>query len=265
MFRLERGPILVTTLAIALARSAFGEVEFVTDSHGAKIAETMGWRFDGVNTALDRLELPGCSHVWAAGKLEALRIQERPCVQFDGDVLLLSEELPAELLAAPLIAQSPDIPAFYLGRDMERAFAISGLPRGFSPYNAGLIGGADVSLVQDYAAEGLDLVRKFAGTEHQVNGTTISMLCEQYHLGRFAAQRGVKVGALLPMHPTVEEVKRAGYAHLVGSHKRNPFYVAKVEARLATYFPMIYARALDGLKELLTTSPTPASPWCAAL
>lgn len=266
MFRLERGPLLVTTLAIALARATFAEVEFVTDAGGVALAERMGWRFTNINPALESFHLDGCAHVWAAGKLEALRIQERPCVQFDGDVLLLNGSLPADFLAAPLVAQSPDIPAFYLGAAMERGFAIAGLARGFAPYNAGLIGGADVALVQDYASEALDLVRKFAGREGECNGTTASMICEQMSLGRFAAVRGLQIRTLLPMHPTTAEVREAGYSHLVGSHKRNPFYVSKVEARLAREFPEAYARALAGISALFDSSPSsPTSPWCAAL
>lgn len=265
VFRLERGPLLVTTLAIALARGAFREVEFVTDERGAQLAAALGWRFTNVNTALERLDLPGCTDIWASGKLEALRILDRPAIQFDGDVLLLHRELPDALHEAPLVAQSPDIPAFYVSRDMESAFAISGLSRGFTPYNAGLIGGADVALVQDYASEALALVRKFAGREAECNGTAASMMCEQYSLGAFAASRGVKVSTLLPMHPTAEELRRTGYAHLAGWHKRNPFYLARVEARLMRDFPEDFARFCDGWQALTTEGSESNSVWAAAL
>lgn len=258
MFRVERNPLLVATLAVCLARRAFPEVVFVTDLRGAALARALGWQFDSVSLGLERLQADGLEHVWALGKLAALLEQPCPCVQFDGDVLLL-KPLPRRLEAAPLLAQSPDVPSYYGGRDMLRGLQILGLPRRRRAYNAGLLGGADVALLHDYAAAALELAAKFRDLGHEVNGTTASMLVEQYSLGVFARSRGVEVRTLLPRHPSRRHVARVGYVHLVGNHKRHPLYVEKVERRLAADFPEAYAAFLAGWQALERSTEAPTA------
>jgi hypothetical protein len=124
--------------------------------------------------------------------------------------------------------------------DMQAAQALAGFASGGTAYNAGLLGGSDVALVRAFAWAGLDLAKKFRGCP--INGTTTSMLIEQYQLGVFARRVGVQVGTLLPLAPDRKQVAKAGYAHLTGGAKRNPIYIAKAEARLARDFPQAYER-----------------------
>ena len=90
-------------------------------------------------------------------------------MQFDGDVLLF-KPLPKRLTRHRLIAQSPDMPRYYLSRDMRAAQLVAGFVPGGTAYNAGLLGGNDVALVRAYAWAGLDLAQKFRGCP--LNGTT---------------------------------------------------------------------------------------------
>jgi len=260
IFRVERGPLVVQTLAVALAAQAFKETEFVTDSGGALLASTLGWQFSQVVTPLDKFATEGIEHVWALGKLAACSIQDEPFVQFDGDVLLF-KPLPHRLCSARLIAQSPDPDYFYASADMRRALKISGLPRGHTAYNAGLIGGRDVALVRAYAFAAMDLARRFRNCG--INGTTTSMLIEQYHFGVFAARTRVPVSTLLPVRPKNSQVKRAGYAHLAGSAKRSSVYVSKAEMRLHRDFPDAYERFLSGWRKVSAlTAPAGREPNC---
>jgi hypothetical protein len=249
MFRIERGPLLIQTLAVCLAAQAFDETEFVTDRGGARLADTLGWKFHRVVTPLDDFPADGLDHIWALGKLVACSIQDEPFVQFDGDVLLF-KPLPQRLRQARLIAQSPDPDHYYIGPDMRRALAIAGLPAGHTAFNAGLLGGSDVALVRAYAFAALELALKFRHCD--LNGTTTSMMIEQYHLGVFAARTGVQVTTLLPTRPPRTQVMRAGYAHLTGGAKRSPIYVAKAEARLLRDFPEAHERFAAGWQQLLT-------------
>jgi len=261
MFRIERGPLLVQTLAVCLAAQAFGETEFVTDRGGAQLAEILGWKFHRVVTPLDDFPSDGLEHIWALGKLVACSIQDEPFVQFDGDVLLF-KPLPQRLSHARLIAQSPDPDHYYGSADMRRALAIAGLPAGHTAFNAGLLGGSDVALVRAYAFAALELARKFRHCD--LNGTTTSMIIEQYHLGVFAARTGVPVTTLLPARPPRSQVTRAGYAHLTGSAKRSPIYVARAEARLLRDFPEAHGRFLTGWQHLLTDGHYRHVPQAAA-
>ena len=242
MFSLQRGPMLIQTLAVCLAATAFAETEFVTDLLGAQIAASFQWPFNHVSTALEDWPADGLSHVWALGKLVACAVQSKPFVQFDGDVLLF-KPLPARLTEQRLIAQSLDHPHYYLSPEMKAAQSIAGLPSGKHAFNGGLLGGSDVPLVRAYAWAGLELAQKFR--DCPINGTATSMLVEQYQLGVFSERVGVEVGTLLPLHPTREQVAEVGYAHLSGGSKRDPKWTAKAEARLAQEFPEHYARFVE--------------------
>ena len=242
MFRIERGPLLVQTLAVCLAARAFAETEFVTDKLGAEMAARLGWSFGQVSTPLEAWPTDGLTHIWALGKLVACTLQEQPFVQFDGDVLLF-KPLPKRLTRCRLIAQSPDFPNYYTSADMQAALAVAGFGRNITAYNGGLLGGSDVALVRAYAWAGLELAKQFRGSA--INGTTTSMIVEQYQLGVFARRVGVEVGTLLPLHPTRKQIAKAGYSHLSGSAKREPQWVERVEARIARDFPEAYARFLD--------------------
>lgn len=257
-FRLRRGPLLVQTLSISLAGQAFRETQFVTDCRGAELREIMGWQFSEVATPLESWPADGLEHIWALGKLVACALQDRPFVQFDGDVLLM-KPLPEWFRRGRLVAQSPDIPHYYFGDDMAGGMRIAGLAPGLTAYNAGLIGGSDLPLVRAYAWTGLDLAEKFRGCD--LNGTTTSMLIEQYQLGRFAQRVGVPVQCLLPGDlPSAQlHAHRAGYAHLTGNAKSAPEIVARAEKRLARDFPGAYARFLSAWQYLCNHWPAYAS------
>jgi hypothetical protein len=248
MFRIERGPLLIQTLAANLAARVFVETEFVTDERGAGIATLLGWPFAKISTQLDDWPADGITHIWALGKLVACAMQTEPFVQFDGDVLLF-KPLPKRLTRHRLIAQSPDMPRYYTSRDMLAAQAVAGFVPGGTAYNAGLLGGNDVALVRAFAWAGLDLAQKFRGCA--LNGTTTSMIVEQYQLGVFARRVGVEVGTLLPVCPTQKQVGKAGYAHLSGGAKRDPAWAERVERRLARDFPEAHARFLAAWPQLV--------------
>ncbi len=251
MFRIERGPLLVQTLAVCLAARVFEETEFVTDRGGAQLAEALGWSFSRVVTPLDGFAADGLDHIWALGKLVACSIQEVPFVQFDGDVLLF-KPLPKRLTRHRLIAQSPDSPRYYTSRDMLAAQNVAGFAPGGIAYNAGLLGGSDVALVRAFAWAGLDLSQKFRACP--INGTTTSMIVEQYQLGVFSRRVGVEVGTLLSACPTRKQVRKAGYAHLSGAAKRDPIWVGRAERRLARDFPEAYARFITAWPQLAGSS-----------
>jgi hypothetical protein len=260
MFVAQRGPMLIQTLAANLAARVFAETEFVTDKRGAEIAALLGWPFGQVSTPLEKWPAEGLTHIWALGKLIACALQEKPFVQFDSDVLLF-KPLPKRLTRHRLLAQSPDFPHYYTSREMLAAQSLAGFTPGGAAFNAGLLGGNDVALVRAYAWAGLDLAQKFRNCP--LNGTSTSMLIEQYQLGVFAQRVGVEVGTLLPLAPTRKQVAKAGYAHLTGAAKRDEKWIAKAEARLAADFPAAYERFLAAWPALASSeSSASASSSC---
>lgn len=250
MFKHRKGQLLVTTLSHCLAMQAFDCVEFVTDHHGIELAERMGWRFTSILPALESLKDCQTKHIWALGKLVAMLSQNKPVCQLDCDVYL-HKQIPARMREGRLIAQSVDWPAYYIGDTMRKAMEIAGLPFGHIAYNAGLIGGCDIKLIHDYAASAVEMAGKFAGREDEINeGTAISMAIEQYHLGVFARENNVRVETILPLNPTRKEWSEAGYTHLHGDSKRDPFYLKNTSRRLQAQFPEAYLAFEAGWKEL---------------
>lgn len=254
-FTIRRGSLLLQTLAANLAANAFAETQFVTDELGAELAAILGWPFGEVSTALETWPADGLQHIWALGKLAACTLQSGQFVQFDGDVLLF-KPLPESFTSSRLLAQSEDYPQFYESVNLRTAREVAGLPPGATAFNAGLIGGADASLVRAYAWTGLELAEKFRGSE--INGTAVSMMIEQYQLGVFSERVGVPVATLLPLHASKEQIEEAGYSHLWGSSKHSPKWLSRVEARLARDFPEAHARFIEGWRKIATRLPSPA-------
>lgn len=245
-FRLARGPALVSTLAVCLARVACSEVEFVTDDRGAEIAASFGWTFDRVRHDLEEFRPAGRMHIWALGKLKALSLQDGPSVHIDNDVLLLApefwnREITRRFARAPFVAQSIDQARLYAGGSTLAAIRHAELPPGRVAYNAGVIGGA---AAREYALAALDLSERFAG--NAIKGTPVSMIVEQYFLGRYAEAAGAEVQTLLSAYPSTDEVRALGYSHLSGGAKSSPRAVARCERRLSRDFPEAYARFLKG-------------------
>ena len=250
MFVPTRGPMLIQTLAVNLAARVFAETEFVTDKRGAEIAALLGLAVQPGLARRSKTGPPTDSRTSgrSANSSRARSRSSRSCSSTA--TCCSSNRCPKRLTRHRLIAQSPDFPHYYTSRDMRAAQAIAGFAPGGTAYNAGLLGGSDVALVRAYAWAGLDLAQKFRGCP--LNGTTTSMIVEQYQLGVFSRRVGVEVGTLLPLAPTRKQVAKAGYAHLTGGAKREDKWIAKAEARLAADFPEAYERFLAAWPRLAT-------------
>jgi hypothetical protein len=241
MFKVRRGPLLVHALSLCLAAEWFPAVELVTDDRGTFLAEALGFRYTSIINALQAP--PKVAHVWARGKFEAILTQSGPFLHIDTDVLLIKPLCP-KLLRSRAVAQSLDFPDYYRGNDMVNARQIAGLPPHHPAYNCGVMGGTDLHFWHEYARKSLALVDRFEGCS--INGTTTSMVCEQYHLGVFAREAGVRVDTVCEVHPTYEEIERTGYVHLQGPAKTDPGWIVKVEDRMRRDFPEAYIRFCKG-------------------
>lgn len=242
-FRIERGPLLIHTLACAYANQAFPHTEFVTDARGLEIADRLGWRYTNFTLGLDYAIPPGLAHIWALGKLISMERQEDPFLHIDND-FLITKPLSETVRNADLVAQSKDIIGFYRSRDMDRAIFLAGLPTHHVPYNAGVIGGRNVESLHSFSIEALSLANRFAGCD--INGTTTSMIVEQYFFGVHARRNRLRVEELIPMNPTDQDCKRAGICHFVGATKRKDKWIALAEKKLASEFPDAHARFKAG-------------------
>lgn len=245
MFNLCREHAIIHTLSCCLANDNFESTQFVTDSQGLEIADRLGWRYTTYVNAFNGLAPIGLRHIWALGKLKALSLQDEPFCHLDNDVYI-HKPLPDRIKMAAIFAQSKDIPEYYIGNDMTAALQIAGFKRGAVAYNVGIIGGCDIERIHRYANEAIEISGRFDGCP--INGTTTSMVLEQYFLGEFAKREKIRIEELIPLFHTKDDLDAVGYTHLIGKTKRDPRFVAPSEKRLARDYPAAYKAFLQGWK-----------------
>lgn len=91
--------------AVSRAKQLFDSVELVTDSYGRELFNELGIVFDSYRV-FSNIE-PFGGKLWAAGKMEAYRVQSEPFCHIDGDAFFQGE-LPIWIKANPITTQSWD-------------------------------------------------------------------------------------------------------------------------------------------------------------
>ena len=260
--------LLAWGLSLRLARQHFSETQLVTDTAGkAMLVDELDLEFDHVSTDLDRLSDadPGW---WALGKLVAYSLQDRPFLHLDTDVFLW-KALPPALTSAPVFAQCPELHPLEnawcgpghiewlfdrhgLRLPVEWQWASSRHTQFFREENCGILGANRVDFIRYYAQTALDLVfdpaHRVAWAELPDKGG-FNMILEQFLLAACldyhridpqSAYRGVTVRHLFPSWSEAHNpnaAARAGYTHLLGDAKTNPWVVARLERRVTQMDP----------------------------
>ncbi len=279
-FRAHYGPVWGTPLNHALAwvvsvlsaSRHYPDTLLVTDSPGAKLlADRLGLPFAEVSTALDRLRGrdPGW---WVLGKLAAYEAQDAPFVHIDNDVFLW-KRLPAELEAAPVLAQHPEVYGpgqdIYRPQDVEQTLAETGgvLPvewewarsqgPGLTAANCGILGGCDTGFMRHFASTARGLIERpenATGWMQHTDKRRFVYLMEQFVLSaclgyhRYAPaspHRGVRVQYLFRSWDEARDPNRAarlGFTHLMAHSKRAPDIMARLTARVRRDWPDYFRR-----------------------
>ncbi|HKF48720.1 MAG TPA: DUF6734 family protein [Terracidiphilus sp.] len=260
--------LLAWGLSFRLARAHFGETLLVTDTPGkALLVDQLGLDFDDVSTELDGLRNadPGW---WALGKLVAYSLQDRPFVHLDTDVFLW-KALPPALLAAPVLAQCPEVHSLdhawcgprkieslfdrhRLELPVEWQWASSRNTVSFREENCGILGANRVDFIRYYAQAAIRLVSDPAHSalwaelpEKDGHNMLIEQFllaaCLDYHrISPGSPFRGVQIRHLFPSFSDAFNPQfstRVGYTHLHGDTKAHPGITARLERRMAELDP----------------------------
>lgn len=204
---------LLTLMLSALKwREKNGPIRMVTDSTGAAYFERAGlgklWS-EPIDTGLDRMERAlDPTLFWAAGKLEALRQANAPCVMLDTDMILwenVDALLTGSVVAAHREALLPDVypePSEVFSLDSGYAFPRSwdfSLPAA----NTAFLYLPRDDLRQYYTEEAFRFMRALRSTDA---GPVVTMcFAEQRLLPMCAAEYGVAVRTLLSEHALDEQ------------------------------------------------------------
>lgn len=233
---------LAWILSVNLAARHFNEIELYTDQFGLEFLKPLDLPFTKTNVVLDDIS-PDILAVncWAFGKIVTYADQSEPFVHIDYDAFL-SKPLPE---VPDLVVQGPE------WGDIYEKWETGIVDMGFnSPYigmtknafNAGVLGGNDISLIRDYANEAIDMVEfvsrnriKF-DSRNYMQRYYFSCFFEQYLIAQFASSRGSDV---LYLGDTEERAKEHGYTHLWGG-KHNVHIQKQVEEKVKRDFPAAY-------------------------
>jgi hypothetical protein len=284
----QRQHLMSWVLSVETARRHFKTTALVTDATGAQLlVGNLGLQFDEVSTQLN--DLPDAASCWwGLGKLAAYGCQREPFIHVDSDVYLWSP-LPDRLLTARVLGQNPEVfvpgSSYYKPEVIERTLVDSGwLPEEWLKIRelalpelgavcCGILGGNDVEFLAHYSSQAIGLLTHFQNqlllakledrAAHMILAEQFLLwACLEYYSANPASRfRGIGIEYLYASESDAYQGAGASaYTHLIGSAKRNPLVVSRLERRVHKQFPMHAAR-IDQLSEQeLLIVPTASCP-----
>ncbi len=243
------------TLSLLYCNRWHSDITLYTDPLGEKLLR-------GLPTSMEILGSEQDEVFWIKGKMEAISLQNRPFIHFDGDVFLkkrIDLDFPKVLLER---YEKEQFSKHYRGQLDE----IAHLTRAFPwwggvdySFNCGVIGFRDMEIKEDFIRCYEVLLQKLTRNESLVKHLRMNwyepcIVLEQYNLAcllnyRKISPRLLIAGDLLPAQH--KNAVKLGYTHLFGERKYLPNIVAKIDSRLFTEFPKYYKIIMRNWKEYL--------------
>jgi hypothetical protein len=247
-------------------REFYPDVELYTDTQGAKLLiDRLGLPYTNCRIRYDRL---GCNPAqWAYAKILTYSEQQSPFIHIDGDVFVW-EKFDDKLLTAGIIAQNPELSTDYYKQlfapilkntDYIPAIFKKNLTAKYpKSYNAGILGGNDIELLQKYAGAAVDFFGRNPRCHYNGN---FNMIFEQllFHsvvhahkatVGCYYGQAYNDNGYDFDLFGDFLSVPDLKYLHLIGGAKRNKFICKQLEKRLFIDYPEYYYK----IESLFNTS-----------
>lgn len=245
-------------------REHYDEVVLYTDERGKHILiDLLHLPYSEVNVAYDKnLCLP--QH-WAYAKIKTYSVQTKPFIHIDADIYLpcpISEEI----IDADLITQNEEKGTEYYRQMMNSLIQESNLIElplymrnnfiqddSLASHNMGLFGGNNLTYIQAYCEEAINL--------YNTNRTTCSngnfnLLFEQILFAYKAKKEKWSVKTIFPHvykdngytaneFCQLDDYEHKRCFHLLGGHKRNRNLTASLEEILITRYPDYYKRIVE--------------------
>ncbi len=262
-WREEKYMYMSWALSCLQAKKLYGNIELVTDSHGAKLLiDRLKLPYTKVSVELDKLNTYA-SRLWAVGKLHTYSIQKEPFIHIDNDVFIW-DKFPKEIEEADLLAQNLewDIGQYTLGlKDMMDNHCV--IPQviindfrneGYiKAANAGIIGGNHLDFIHRYVKEAFKFIDvnldRFGNT---VAGASHAIIYEQYLFSALARNENIDVA----YYYTKEEADATDlseffniytpkkYVHFIGEAKYHLECCRNLEQHLMIEYPDYYEHIL---------------------
>jgi len=247
----------------------YDRVELITDRAGRTLLiDELQLPYSRVDIVLDRLN-DYDPEWWAIGKILAFSMQDTPFIHVDGDVFIW-ERFPERIEKGRLVAQNLEQGFPFYRAVMDALLADNAyIPRvitdGYAhndslhAFNAGIIGGNDISFFRDFANEAFLFIRRnHAGLQHMPSGM-INAFYEQHLYYCMAKNRKIPVECysdiidqdLLNLRlKSLWQFQHApvstGYIHLFGEDAKKNFDICEeLSGKLQSDYPRYYDRVMD--------------------
>lgn len=251
-----------------LKLSEFYPLELVADNEGIDVLiNKIGLPYKSVKNDLEGIDYP--TSLWAIGKMIAYLSQEEPFLHIDNDIYIW-QKFPDKVLKGNIVVQSieegyqhnglytmdvvgkfKDIPQYILNT-ISAAHVINSI-------NAGIIGGNNVSFMNEYANEAIRFVKSNLNNILKLeNPEGFNLIFEQCLLYNMAEQRNEDIVCLIDKRMTLEyrELVRfwnvplsESFIHTISSYKRHFAIGREVAQRLWFEYPDYFYRIQKLVKE----------------
>ena len=241
----------------------YPNLHLVTDEEGMYIfRDVLKLLYKSFSTDLEKIDdyNPG---LWALGKLHAYKIQDEPFCHLDGDVFLFGPVLD-DVLHGKVFCQSFDEdtdqyaeihPYIHKNfKNVPEAYNAS-LSDGIKLINAGILGGNDLSVFQEYTANAFELIDNNHDVLEQINVGLLNLYYEQFLFSNMVRRQNIEVASLFsedglePNFAAFHQIPtHSRYVHLISHLKRSTEFMEQVVTRLQFEFPDYYERVSNHFK-----------------
>lgn len=248
-FNSEEALMECFALSLHFSKKWFKEVHLVTDKKGKDLIDRYGLEFTDVSTELEDALSDIDKKNWALGKIYACKIQDKPFIHIDNDVILF-KPLPHTFLSRDAAFQNYERhswhqfygPMIDFDRDNYKNhpvwYKFPTNEEGQS-FNCGVIAFNKIELVQEWWEEALKYAKYIDEIGGYCNGTIniSSLIFEQHFIASMCNYYNVSVGMLTDYHEAWkynsdfvddELAERLGYTHLISQTKREKHVEEKV-------------------------------------
>lgn len=258
-FNTEEALINCFKLSLHYAKKWFKEVHFVTDLKGKALVEKHGLEFDNINTDLEYVMKGVYRNHWSLGKIYACKIQDKPFMHIDIDVIWFKKP-PEKILKSDASFQlvENEHQEYWYALLLDHADKYyKDKPSWFNckeikAYNCGFIGFNKLGIVKEWWDEALKYIKYLDASGFDYNHHLSCLIYEQFAIYHLCKYRKYKVDVLSNYHPstigkghiTEEAAKELGYTHLIASSKRDKKMEDLVKRKLEKIKELTYGTSL---------------------
>lgn len=243
----------------------YPNLHLITDNEGVYIfRDVLKLPYTSFSTRLNTLS-DYDKGLWALGKLFTYNMQDEPFCHLDGDVFLFGSVLD-KLIKKPIFCQSFDHDTdqyaeihAYVHSHFNHVPKFNGnLNNNLKLINAGIIGGTNIKIFQDYTASAFELINNNADKLNHINMGLLNLYYEQFLFSNIVEQQKFQVHTLFPETDQAPKFaafhnipNEAQYVHLISHLKKSTEFLELIVARLFLEFPEYYERLKNVFKKEL--------------